>query len=346
VVIGGGGVAMDVAMTARRLGAKSVQIACLESRAEMPAHIWEIAWAEEEGIGIHVSWGPKQILGKDGRVTGIELKRCTSVFDADKRFNPTYDESVTTTLECDTVILAIGQACDFSLLDSAVETARGLIRVDPASLMTNVAGVFAGGEAVSGPASVIQSIATGRRAAMTIDRYLGGDGVIDEALIETVPPSQRFGRDEGFAGWPRVAMPCAPAESRVSDFGLIELGFDEALARREAGRCLQCDMRLQFASPVLPPEKWLPFDAQHVGAVPPVEGVYQLLDSGKQIIYIAGSANVRQGLEQQLASNSKARYFVYEENRMYTQRESELIQHFLQQHGRLPEGNEVGEDLF
>jgi NADPH-dependent glutamate synthase beta subunit-like oxidoreductase len=148
VVVGGGNVAMDVARTARRLGATEVQAVCLESRKEMPAHSWEIEEAEEEGIVIHNSWGPTQITGKDGRVTGIVFQRCTSVFDKDKRFNPTYDPKVTKAFDCDTVVIAIGQATDLSVLskDAGVKTTGGgWIIVDPVTLATAEAGIFAGG---------------------------------------------------------------------------------------------------------------------------------------------------------------------------------------------------------
>ncbi len=97
---------------------------------------------------------------------------------------------------------------------------------------------------------------------------------------------------------------------------------------------------------MLPAERWLDFDKQHVAAVSPVEGVYQLLDQAKQVLRIAGAADLRHALEEQLSENSKARYFIYEEAPMYTQRESELLQHFLQEHGRLPVGNDLGDDLF
>lgn len=346
VVIGGGNVAVDVALTARRLAAKEIQIACLESRAEMPAFEWEIEQALEEGAILHPSWGPKKI-GGNGKVTGIELVRCTRVFDESGRFNPSFDPSVTTTIEADTVILAIGQSTDFSFLDEngrELRTERGTIRVDEASLATPLKGLFAGGEVVSGPSTVIQAIAGGRKAAASIDRYLGGNGIFAERSEQESEP--RIGRDGNFASWRRVAMPRLSLSERQASFSPIELGFDEAMALEEAKRCLRCNLRLDLGAPVLPPEPWLEFDSEHVSSVPEVEGVYQLLDEGKAVLRIAGAADLRQALAEQLGSQSKARYFLYEEARMYTQRESELLQHFLQEHGRLPSGNELGDDLF
>src|SRR3990172_2717886 len=141
--------------------------------------------------------GPKKIVA-NGKMNGIELVRCTRVFDDAKRFNPSFDPSVTTVLEADTVILAIGQSTDLSFLaeaDRPLITERGTIRVDEASLATPVAGVLAGGEAVSGPSSDIQAIATGRKAAVTIDRQLGGDGVIDEVFAPTLEYEPSLGHE-------------------------------------------------------------------------------------------------------------------------------------------------------
>jgi NADPH-dependent glutamate synthase beta subunit-like oxidoreductase len=374
VVIGGGNVAMDVALTALRLGATELQVACLESRPEMPAFDSEIEQVLEEGGVLQPSWGPKKILcsptdtpvgrnpeqeppakagarieGANGKVNGIELVRCTRVFDESRRFNPSFDPSVTTVIEADTVILAIGQSTDLSFLaeaDRPLITERGTIRVDETSLATPVAGVLAGGEAVSGPSSVIQAIATGRKAAVSIDRQLGGDGVIDEVLAPPTENDPLLGHEDGFASRSREPMPYRSVAERQTNFDTIELGFDESAALREARRCLRCDLRLQLGAPILPPESWLEFDQAHVATVSASEGVFQLLDEGKQVLRIAGTPDLRQALEEQLSSNPKARYFIYEEAPMYTQRESELLQHFLQEHGRLPAGNDLGDDLF
>jgi len=139
-------------------------------------------------------------------------------------------------------------------------------------------------------------------------------------------------------------MPCLPVEQRLTGFAEVELGFDEATAVEEAKRCLRCDLRLQISPVTLPPEKWLEFSPQNVSAVPETEGVYQLLDGQKTVIYIAGTPNLRQSLEEHLSSTepciSKTGYFWYEQDSLYTMKESELIQQFLQQHARMPEGNE------
>jgi len=155
-----------------------------------------------------------------------------------------------------------------------------------------------------------------------------------------------LGREEGFADRHRVQMPRLPLERRVKVFEEIELGFDEAQAREEASRCLRCDLRLEISPVLFPPERWLPFNADKVSAVPEIEGVFQLLDEEKEVIYIKGVMNLRQDLEEELPAQERARYFIYEEDPMYTKRESELLQKFLGQHGHLPEGNDELEDLF
>ena len=222
LVIGGGNVAMDVALTALRLGAKEVQLACLESREEMPAHEWEIQEALDEGVVLYPSWGPKRILG-NGRVEGVELVCCTSVFDKAGKFNPSFDESATKTIETDMVIMSIGQASDLSFLgdSSKIESTRGgTIKVNDITLETGAAGIFAGGEVVSGPTSVVEAIAVGRKAAISIDRYLGGEGIIDEVLVELEEPQAWLGREEGFADKPRASMPCLPMEERLKGEGI------------------------------------------------------------------------------------------------------------------------------
>ena len=349
VVIGGGNVAIDAARTALRLKAKEVQLHCLESSNEMPAHPWEIQYAAEEGAILNCSWGPKRICGEDKGVTGVEFICCTAVFDEQGRFNPSYDETVCTSTEADAVIVAIGQASDTSYLgeNSKVELNRGgTIKVDQTTLETNVKGVFSGGDVMSGPASVIEAIAAGRKAAVSIDKYLGGEGEIDETLIETEKPSPWLGREEGFAEKARIQMPCLEVKERLKSFADIELGFDKEMAIEEAKRCLRCDLRLQILPPTLPPETGmlLEFSSENASAAPETEGVIQLFDEEKKILYIAGTMNLRDALEELLSSDepgmSKAHYFQYEENDMYSKRESELIQQFMQEHGGLPELNE------
>jgi NADPH-dependent glutamate synthase beta subunit-like oxidoreductase len=345
LVIGGGNVAIDVALSALRSGAEEVDLACLESDEEMPAFEWEVEEAKAEGVRMNTCWGPKKILVADDKVTGIELKCCTRVFDDDGRFSPQYDESTCTMMDADYVIMAIGQAPEFSYLGGAVET-RGPVIVTDDSMKTTVDGVFAGGEAALGPASVVDSIQTGRKAAQAIDRYLGGKGDIAETLASQVEFPQDFGREEGFAGRNRMDMPSLPLEERTKSFDLIHLGYGGEHARQESGRCLQCDMRLKLEKQRLPPEKWLAFTEENVECVPEVDGVIQLLDENKEVVYIAGSQNMRATLAVELQTKEDAKFFTFEEDKMYTKRESELIQQFLQKKGSMPKFNDELDDLF
>ncbi len=135
-------------------------------------------------------------------------------------------------------------------------------------------------------------------------------------------------------------------DERLQSFDPIHPDYEEDGAQKEANRCLKCDLRFRLSSTILPPEIWLEFTSEAVNQVPDSEGAFQLLDEEKLIIYIAGTPNLRQSLQEQLTSRPEARYFNYEEDPMYTKKESELIQQFLQRHGHLPPGNEEIEDLF
>jgi len=168
MVIGGGNVAVDVAVNARKLGAEQVTMVCLESRDTMPAFKDEIAEALHEGVTILPSFGPDRIIEKDGCLAGLELVRCESVFDEKGQFNPLFDPSVKEIVEADQIILAIGQSTDLTYTNEQVETRRGLILIDEESRATNIKGLYAGGDITSGPASVIHSIAAGRRTAHAI----------------------------------------------------------------------------------------------------------------------------------------------------------------------------------
>lgn len=241
VVIGGGNVAIDVARTARRLGAKEVNLACLETRAEMPAHSWEIEEAEDEGIIIHTSWGPKRFIGNNGQISAVELMECTRVFDAENRFNPQYNQQNLKTLAADTVIMAIGQAADLALLDKdcQITTKRGLISTDPLTLATNRPGLFACGDIVSGPASVVEAVAGGHEAAESVQRYLEGKALADGRYQEKEP---KLDPPPNMIPLPACRQPqkFVPAEKRLQDFQEVCLGFTVEEAIAEAKRCLNC----------------------------------------------------------------------------------------------------------
>ena len=255
LVVGGGNVAIDVALTALRLGAKEVTVACLEIREEMPANPWEIEQAIDEGVKLMPSWGPSQILGVDGEVSGIELVRCTSVFNAEGNFHPTFDDNTKETVEVEQVILAIGQTTDLSFVDpeGPLKLDLGLIVVAPDTQETGMPGVFAGGDATRLPGTIIEAIAAGRRAASAIDRFLGGDGNI-EGILGQRPAAEAYTgkRNKGFADLARVEMPKISVSEAQHSFAEVELGFDAEEATREAERCLQCDLELIIGRPSSP----------------------------------------------------------------------------------------------
>jgi heterodisulfide reductase subunit A-like polyferredoxin len=242
VVIGGGNVAVDVARSAIRLGADAVEIVSLEQRFEMPALPEEVAAALEENIKINNGWGPKRILG-NGKVSGIELKRCTRVFDENGRFSPTYNENETTTLKADQIILAIGQAIDEESLDNfGVAIERNFYKVDKITLETSVQGVFAGGDDIPGSASVIGAVAAGKRAAESIDRYLRGEDMLSGRFESTVKPivPELLPETKGREKIPGAAQAILPVARRAGNFNEVEEGLTEEAALAEAERCLNC----------------------------------------------------------------------------------------------------------
>ncbi len=208
-------------------------------------------------------------------------------------------------------------------------------------------GVYAGGDIAKAPGAVIHAVAAGRRAAASIDRALGGSGDIDEVLFPRGNPDPFLGRDEGFASFPRENVPQLDVETRIKGFQEIATGYSDASAVKEAGRCLQCDLRLHIRCNPSPPAHWLPFEEEHIRQLPETEGVFQLLDADHQILAIKGTANLRQELLAALADNDTASFFEFEEDKMYSQRESELIQKYLQEHGEMPGGGADDlDDLF
>ena len=346
IVIGGGNVAVDVALTAKRCGAKEVTMICLETREEMPSHPWEIEGALKEGVKLIPSWGPHKIVLDHGRITGMEIIHCVSVFDDECVFSPRFDET-RKLVEADQVILAIGQASDLSFLEtgSPIAVKRGLIVVDEMTLETGMKGVYAGGDIAAVPGAIIHAVAAGRKGASSIDKALGGTGEIEEVLFERGMPSPYLGREEAFASLPRVQVPELDLPLRHQGFQEVSLGYAEEPAIREAKRCLQCDLRLYMGSNPSPPEKIIAFKEDRIRQLPEAEGVFQLYDVERNILAIKGTANLRKELLVSLNDYDKAAWFDFEEDKMYSKRESELIQKYLQEHGKMPGGG-ADEDLF
>ena len=234
--------ALDVARSAIRFGAKEVHIVCLESLAEMPADREEITEAQKEGIAIHPGRGPQRILGENGRVTGLETIECSSVFDAQGRFRPSFVTGTELALSADTVILAIGQASDLSFLqpgDGVAVTSRGTIQVDPATLATSAPEIYAGGDVAFGPRVAINAIADGRKAAASIHASLRGLARAPDPQEVVLQPLPGYTRIPDYEGIPRQRPPVLAIERRIG-IAEIEQCFTEAQARREGARCLRC----------------------------------------------------------------------------------------------------------
>jgi NADPH-dependent glutamate synthase beta subunit-like oxidoreductase len=237
---------VDVSLSALRLGAQEVNIVCLEKRDEMPAALEEIEEAEAEGIIMHPGLGPKRMIGKDGKVVALEALKTKWVFDQNKRFNPAFYEGSETTLACDTIIMAIGQApkLDFLKPEDGVEISpRGLIAVNPQTLMTSAPGIFAGGDCVFGPRLIIDSVADGKRAAVGIDEYLRG-WKHPEPTVE-VEVFKRHSMPLELLDLVREPIPMLPLERRTG-VTEVEIGYDTDSAMQEARRCLHCWVNTVF----------------------------------------------------------------------------------------------------
>ena len=233
---------MDVSRAALRMGAREVHLICLESREEMPAFSEEIGEGEEEGLKIHPSVGPKQFIGKNGKLTGVETIHCSAVFDAQHRFNPVFEAGTETVIPCDTLILAIGQASDLSFLQAAdgVETTRqGTIKIDPETLMSTAPGIFAAGDIAFGPRLIISAVADGKKAAENIDRFLRGPDWKPVPKYVQITLLDNHEMTAHYDEYSRLAVPVIPLERRTG-IAEVEVGFTEEQARREASRCLQC----------------------------------------------------------------------------------------------------------
>jgi len=241
LVIGGGNAAADVAISALRLGAEEATMACLESQEEMPALPWEIELALEQGVKLMPSWGPHRVLKSDGKVRGMELVRCTSVFDDQGRFVPSYDKAVKETVEADQIMMAVGYATDFSFIKpgSSLKVEQGLITVNPLTQATSVPGVFAGGSITHGPATVIEAIASGRRAAAAMDVNLKGrEAKVEDGDEKAAKPFLKFNSDY-LKETSRVEMPKRPvAERSIAVEDALGLGLSEI--EGEANRCFNC----------------------------------------------------------------------------------------------------------
>jgi NADPH-dependent glutamate synthase beta subunit-like oxidoreductase len=341
-VIGGGNVATDNARTSRRFGAE-VDMVYRRTREEMPARLEEYEGCIEEGVNIRYLLAPKKIEpGTDGyRLKITYAKMALGEADESGRRRPV-DTGEEVVEGVDLVIAAVGQFPQRFEGFGVNTDKKGRIIVREDSMMTSRPGVYAGGDCVLGPSTLIESVAQGRVAASGIDRALGGDGDISEVLLTNGWDTDPWiGRRDGF-NTTRKFHPIMLAPEQRAGWDEVELGFDDATARAEAARCFKCNLAPKILDAVLPPEAWSQFDADTVACVTGEAGVYQLLDADKNVLVIKGVENLREGLEEMLEKADVAKYFVFEEAPFFSQRENQLMQAYMQQHGSMPPG--VGAD--
>jgi len=239
LIIGGGNVAIDCAKTAIRVGAERVTIIYRRTRQEMPAYQSKVDDALKEGVIINHSLSPKKIITKNGKVIGLETKISNQVKDGKYKIISEPSDKLNSTIEGDTVIIATGQTPDLNGFEELELTSEKTIKTNKITLETNIPGIFAGGDIVFGPASVVEAIGHGLEAAISIDRYLNKRNLLKgrgkkEKLIENLREKREVE--------PRVNMRTSQVNKRIQDFREIELGYTEDEAVREANRCLSCSI--------------------------------------------------------------------------------------------------------
>jgi NADPH-dependent glutamate synthase beta subunit-like oxidoreductase len=246
-VVGGGNVAIDCARTCVRLGFKDVNIVYRRSKAEMPAIADEIIEAEHEGVKLTLLSGPNKVVTNTSIVTGLEcVKMQLGEPDASGRRRPVPIKGSEFVIETGLIISAVGEEPELSFM--AGETAwiidKGLIKTDPLTLATTIKGLFAGGDVVTGAATVIQAMAAGRKAAKSIDKFLKGEPMDTGREGEEIFESKLIVDTYGYAEEKRSVMPVLPVAQRKGNFKEVETGLTKENAVAEAQRCLQCDCHI------------------------------------------------------------------------------------------------------
>ncbi len=245
IVIGGGNVAIDVARTANKVGATNVDMFCLESRAQMPALEEEIDEALGEDIKINNSWGPKRIVTENGKVMGVEFKKCTSVFDEQGRFSPKFDENDTKIVEASHVLLSVGQGMNWgNLLEgSKVQlNPNQTIKADLTTFQTDEPDIFAGGDALTGPRFAIDAIALGKEGAISIHRYVqpGQSLVLGRLKRDYVAFDKKTLNLDGYDAMPRQKTDHVDGQESKKTFKDLRGTFTEEQVKKETERCLGC----------------------------------------------------------------------------------------------------------
>lgn len=332
-VIGGGDSACDAARSAWRLGADAVELVYRRRQLDMPALASEVAASLREGVVGRFETLPVAFASVEG---GVQVRWRISQGQGSRETLATYDQ----------VIVAIGQQSE-RLAELPHDGAGRLQTLDAA--VTDHPGLFAGGDAVTGPKSLIDAVAQGRLAASRIDRHLGGRGDIDEVLLDENwrdwHSDSWIAREEGFNQRRLVAAPVLTGQRNWQE---VEQAYAPQDASAEALRCLKCNLMHSMQDAMLPPVRQQRLNAEQLLSVPAAAGVYFILDAGDQILAIKGADNLQTALTDvldQLAGDddeASSLSFRFEEAHFYSQRENELLQAYSEQHGRLPPG--VGED--
>ncbi|MBV2233975.1 MAG: FAD-dependent oxidoreductase [Sterolibacterium sp.] len=375
-VIGGGDVACDAARSALRLGARQVDMVYRQGRAQLKAHPSELADALAEGVHLHLH----------GRLQQMTPMSPRPLLDGDAarwqlHWQSTDDRESQPPLPATTgqLITAIGQ--QVVALEGLALSAAGVIAVDETGRLPGMNKIFAGGDAVTGPSSLIEAVAQGRQAASAIDRFLGGDGQIDEVLL-----------DAPWRDWqtPDNIHQSATGNSRLADIPAFNQRKNIAAPKRkwpvgqhqgwqeieqcyavtdacgEALRCLKCNLMHEMVAAELPPDHRQPLTTEQVRQVPVAAGVYFIFAADQRLLVIKGVADLQQGLQEALdrllasgeqgeqakeaieAGGANSHSFHFELAHFYSQRENELLQAYSEQHGRLPPGlgDDELEDLF
>lgn len=341
-IIGGGNVAIDVARILVRKNRRHVTIFYRRTKEEMPAFREEVEAALEEGIIIAFQSAPLKMEKKNGllRVQFIKMKMSDEMDESGRR-TPLPVLGSEHWLSFNSVIAAVGETPDIPEGMRSLVGEEGRIWVDDKTFMTKVEKVFAGGDTVTGPRTVVEAVTAGKRAALAIDRFLMNRGEIEIRKDKRyLKPCWDF--NEGGRVLPEVLC----VDKRLQGFSEVKSALGEEAAKEEAKRCMRCYFRFMIPEVTYPPEKWMPFVEENVLNVPQEEGVYQLFDEEKKLYKVFGTENLRKSIIDELHHGVAARFFIYEKEVMYTSRERQIIQQYLKENGRLPPGNDEMEELF
>ncbi len=339
-IIGGGNVAIDVARILIRENRRDITIFYRRTKEEMPAFREEIEAALDEGVKIEFQTIPLKIE-KDGqiRVKFIKMRMSSEMDESGRRIALPIDGSEYWLL-FDDVISAVGEVPDIPKGMKDLEE-DGKIWINRETGMTKKKGVFAGGDVVTGPRTVVEAVKAGKKAALSIDRFLGGNG--DFKCTKT---TSYFKTHWQFNKGGRIYPKTLNLNDRLKGHQEVISVFTKGEAQKEASRCLRCSFRFMIPNAIYPPEKLIPFIENNLLNLPEEEGVYQLFDEGRNLYKVVGTENLRQSLLTEIRIKIPVKYFTYEKELMYTSKERQIIQQYLKENGKLPPGNDEIEELF